>query len=71
MRVRSETVAEKAAPHLGRSIAFFEEAYGHDRVSTVMRRDVQGWQRSLVEQELAPFDGKQSSGLAGGFHELG
>jgi integrase len=52
--VRSETVAEKAALHLGRFVAFFKEGYGHDRISTVVRRDVQEWQRSLVEQGLAP-----------------
>ena len=52
--VRSRTVAEKAALHLGRFLEFFEKAYGHDRVSTVVRRDVQEWQRSLVEQEFAP-----------------
>ena len=52
--VRSKTVAEKAALHLGRFIWFFGGAYGHDRISAVVRRDVQGWQRSLVEQELAP-----------------
>lgn len=52
--VRSRTAAEKAALHLGRFVAFLEEAYGHDRISTVVRRDVQGWQKSLVEQGLAP-----------------
>ena len=52
--VRSRTVAEKAALHLGRFVEFFGEAYGHDRTSGVVRRDVQGWQRSLVEQDLAP-----------------
>jgi integrase len=52
--VRSETVAEKAALHLGRFVGFFEEAYGHDRISAMVRRDVQGWQKSLVEQGLAP-----------------
>lgn len=52
--VRSRTVAKKAALHLGRFVEFFEKAYGHDRVSSVVRRDVQAWQRSLVEQELAP-----------------
>lgn len=52
--VRSETVAEKAALHLGRFVVFFEEAYGHDRISTVVSRDVKGWQQALVEQELAP-----------------
>lgn len=54
VEVRSQTVAEKAALHLGRFIAYFEETYGHDRVSSVVRRDVQGWQRSLVEQDLSP-----------------
>ncbi len=52
--VRSRTVAEKAALHLGRFVAFFEEAYGHDRVSTAVRRDVHAWQRSLVDGGLAP-----------------
>ena len=52
--VRSATVAEKAALHLGRFVAFFEEAYGHDRISTAVRRDVREWQQSLVAQELAP-----------------
>jgi integrase len=52
--VRSRTVAEKAALHLGRFVAFFEEAYGHDRISTLVRRDVQGWQWSLAERDLAP-----------------
>ena len=52
--VRSRTVAEKAALHLGRFASFFGEAYGQDRISAVVRRDVQSWQRSLVEQGLAP-----------------
>ncbi len=52
--VRSKTVAEKAALHLGRFVEFFEKAYGHDRISTVVHRDVQSWQRSLVDSGLAP-----------------
>ena len=52
--VRSRTVAEKAALHLGRFVEFFQAAYGHDRISTLVRRDVQGWQRSLTERDLAP-----------------
>ena len=52
--VRSRTVGEKAALHLGRFVGFFEDSYGHDRISTVVRRDVQGWQRSLTERDLAP-----------------
>lgn len=52
--VRSGTVAEKAALHLGRFVGFFEEAYGHNRVSAVVRRDVRAWQRSLADGGLAP-----------------
>ena len=52
--VRSRTVAEKAALYLGRFVEFFKEAYGHDRISGVVRRDVQAWQRALSEQGLAP-----------------
>ena len=52
--VRSETVAEKAALHLGRFVEFLGAAYGHDRISTVVRRDVQEWQRSLADRGLAP-----------------
>nr|MBA3793280.1 hypothetical protein [Rubrobacter sp.] len=52
--VRSRTVAEKAALHLGRFVEFFGEAYGHDRVSAVVCRDVQAWQRSLIDGGLAP-----------------
>lgn len=52
--VRSKTVAEKAALHLGRFVGFFEDSYGHERISAVVRRDVQGWQRSLAERGLAP-----------------
>ena len=52
--VRSRTVAEKAALHLGRFVGFFEGAYGHDRITTVVQRDVQAWQRSLAELGLAP-----------------
>ena len=52
--VLSETVAEKAALHLGRFVEFFAETYGHDRVSAVVRRDVQAWQRLLAELGFAP-----------------
>ncbi len=52
--VRSEAVAAKIALHLGRFAVFFHQAYGHDRISTLLRRDVREWQRSLVAQGLAP-----------------
>lgn len=52
--VRSRAVAEKAALHLGRFVKFFGESYGHERISTCVRRDVDGWQSSLVKRGLAP-----------------
>jgi site-specific recombinase XerD len=51
--VRSEAVAQKIALHLSRFQDFFVNAYGHDRLSTCLRRDVQAWQQSLVSQGLA------------------
>lgn len=45
--VRSEEVAKKIALQLGRFIAFYQDAYGHDRVSTCLKRDVVAWQQHL------------------------
>jgi integrase len=52
--VRSEEVTRKIALQLNRFIAFYKEGYGHDRVSTALRRDVVAWQEQLVGQGLAP-----------------
>src|SRR5215213_549099 len=52
--VRSPAVTQKIALHLDRFIAYFHESYGHDRISTCLRRDVLAWQRTLVHQGLAP-----------------
>jgi integrase len=52
--VRSEAVARKIGLHLRRFQAFFLLAYGHQRVSACLRRDVLAWQASLKEQKLAP-----------------
>jgi len=52
--VRSPAVAEKIALHLDRFIRFFSERYGHDRISTLLKRDVFAWQRALKEQGFAP-----------------
>lgn len=52
--VRSPAVTQKIALHLDRFIAFFQECYGHERISTCLRRDVLAWQRALTEQGLAP-----------------
>ncbi len=51
--VRSEAVAQKIALHLHRFQDFFVNAYGHDRLSTCLRRDVQAWQNALVSQGFA------------------
>jgi integrase len=52
--VRSPAVTQKIALHLDRFVGFFYESYGHDRISTCLRRDVLAWQRALVDQGLAP-----------------
>jgi integrase len=52
--VRSEAVTKKLALHLDRFVGFFHESYGHDRISTCLRRDVLAWQQALVGQDLAP-----------------
>lgn len=53
--VRSEAVAAKIALHLARFRTFFVGCYGHERIGTCLRRDVQAWQRHLHEEEqLAP-----------------
>ena len=52
--VRSEEVTSKIALHLHRFQMFFLEAYGHDRISTCVRRDVAAWQKQLQVEGMAP-----------------
>jgi site-specific recombinase XerD len=52
--VRSPAVTEKITLHLARFLAYFAQSYGHDRISTCLRRDVVAWQRTLQQQGLAP-----------------
>src|SRR5829696_4325774 len=52
--VRSPAVTQKIALHLDRFVAYFVESYGHDRISTCLRRDVLAWQQQLVKDGLAP-----------------
>jgi integrase len=52
--VRSEDVAKKIALHLERFASFYKAGYGHERISTVLRRDVVAWQQALVAQGMAP-----------------
>src|SRR5206468_4492191 len=34
--------------------AYYQDAYGHERISTVLRRDVFAWREALVAEGLAP-----------------
>lgn len=51
--IRSQAVAQKIALHLTRFQTFFAACYGHERISTCLRRDVLAWQASLQAQGLA------------------
>ena len=52
--VRSAGVTDKITLHLARFVAFFVDTYGHDRLTTCLRRDVVAWQTALRAQGLAP-----------------
>ncbi|GAC1537643.1 MAG: hypothetical protein NVS2B4_17800 [Ramlibacter sp.] len=52
--VRSPNVAQKVALHLDRFQHFMTQRYGHDRVSTCIRRDVLAWQTALQQTGFAP-----------------
>jgi site-specific recombinase XerC len=51
--VRSEAMTKKITLHLSRFHTFFVETYGHDRISTCLKRDVVAWQAHLEEMGLA------------------
>ncbi|WP_322750962.1 MULTISPECIES: site-specific integrase [unclassified Frankia] len=46
--VRSAEVTGKIGRHLGRFHAWFAAGFGHDRISTVTRREVIGWREHLA-----------------------
>lgn len=52
--VRSLAVANKIELHLKRFRQFFIDRYGHERITGCLKRDVIAWQKSLVEQKMAP-----------------
>src|SRR5947209_1836405 len=54
INVRSDAVAHKIGLHLQRFVQFFRQSYGHDRLSSCLRRDVVAWQSTLQKQGLAP-----------------
>ncbi len=51
--VRSPAVADKIALHLERFQEFFGQTYGHERISTCLKRDVLVCQTALCEQWFA------------------
>lgn len=52
--VCSKEVAKKIQLHLSRFCDFFKESYGHERITTLAKRDVVAWQRKLIENNYAP-----------------
>ncbi|MBX9568972.1 MAG: tyrosine-type recombinase/integrase [Candidatus Obscuribacterales bacterium] len=52
--VRSSGVAKKIELHLHRFQEFTLDRYGHERMSTCLRRDVLSWQNHLIDRKLAP-----------------
>ncbi len=52
--VRSEAVAKTITLHLHRFLSSFQQTYGHDRISSCLRRDIVAWQTSLQNQDLSP-----------------
>jgi site-specific recombinase XerD len=52
--VRSREVTERIGLHLQRFAAYLSGTYGHDRLETVVRRDVVGWRDALVSSGLGP-----------------
>jgi len=51
--VRSAEVTNKISLHLERFVKFFIDCYGHDRISTCLKRDVIAWQMQL-QPNFAP-----------------
>lgn len=52
--VRSREVTDRIALHLDRFAEYLLAAYGHERLNTVVRRDVAGWRDALVASGLGP-----------------
>ena len=50
--VRSREVTERIALHLHRFAEYLTVTYGHERLSSVVRRDVVGWRDALVSSGL-------------------
>jgi integrase len=51
--VRSPAVTQKIALHLSRFLEYFRVVYGHDRISTCLKRDIVAWQKQMQTDGLA------------------
>lgn len=60
---RPDQVTRSIVLHLGRFADFFEASYGHERISTVLKRDVEAWV-ALLSDDLALAPATVNSHLA-------
>lgn len=60
---RPELVTRSVVLHVGRFANFFEARYGHERISTVLKRDVEAW-IALLSDDLALAPATVNSHLA-------
>ena len=51
--VRSSEITAKIELHLERFIAFFENRYGHERISVCLQRDVLAWRDDYLTEDCA------------------
>ena len=63
--VRSEAVGKKIALHLNRFLSLFKDAYGHDRISTCLRRDALTWQAALSKHYAASTVNNHMASVSG------
>ncbi len=63
--IRSEAVGKKITLHLNRFLSFFKDTYGHDRVSTCLRRDALAWQAALSKRYAASTVNNHMASVSG------
>ncbi len=63
--VRSEAVGKKITLHLNRFLSFFKDTYGHDRISTCLRRDALAWQTALGKHYAASTVNNHMASVSG------
>ena len=69
--VRSREVTERIALHLRRFGEYLSVTYGHERLASVVRRDVVGWRDALVLSGLGAATVNNHLGVAVGVLRLG